>query len=260
MQRADYAPLPPVLQVRDVSVRFGGVRALSRLSFDVQPGAVTALIGTNGSGKTTLFNVVAGNIDPFEGSVHFNGEDVTSLPQRERVARGLVRTFQQVRLFMQLTVLDNLLLGTPSVPGEDFVTPITRWRYVNRGEDENVSRVFDFMRSWKLLPLAHRLAGDLSYGEQKLVGIGRAVMARPKLLLVDEPLAGITAKSVNDLLRVLEELTHGGCTVLLVEHNIEAVMQVARHVVVVHLGEKIAEGTPAEVSAHAKVREVYLGG
>lgn len=254
------ASAQPMLSLRGISVHFGGVQAVSDLSFDVIAGKVTALIGTNGAGKTTVFNVIAGAIDPNQGSVNFGGEDVTGLLPPALVAKGLVHTFQQIRLFPQLSVLDNLLLGLQRVPGEDLFSPLLRWRSVAAAERNNVLRVMEFMRSWGMLSLANQVAADLSYGEQKLVAIGRALMSNPRMLLLDEPLAGLTAKAVEDMLQTLRQLVDSGCTLLIVEHNIGAVMRLAEHIVVMHLGSKIAEGSSEEIAANARVREVYLGG
>jgi len=248
-----------ILAVRNLSVRFGGLQAVRSVSFEVAVGKITALIGPNGAGKTTVFNLITGAVPADEGVILFRGEDITNVPSHGFAGRGLSRTFQDIRLFRGMTALENVMIGFQRVKGEDFASPLFRWRQTRTAEREGARRALELMEQWRLGGVAHRIAADLSYPEQKLVAIARALAAEPKLLLLDEPLSGLSGTAVEEMLSYLSRLVQSGCALLLVEHNIGAVMRISDHIVVMHLGEKIAEGPPSAISRHARVREVYLG-
>jgi len=239
---------------------FGGVRAVRDVSFEVAAGVVFAIIGPNGAGKSTMLNLMSGVYQPDAGSLNFAGNDLSGLPAHRRVRLGIARTFQKIRLFKQLSVLDNVIAGF------HIHHDVPAWQYLVHGpafRRDNARCRAEAMELLAFVGLASRrdtLAGSLSYGEQRMLEFARALATRPRLLLVDEPAAGLNASEVDSLLDRILTVRRKGVTVVVVEHNMELVMNVADRVLVMDYGQHLFEGVPVEVQKNAAVVSAYLGG
>jgi branched-chain amino acid transport system ATP-binding protein len=253
------APAPMLLQASRLCKRFGGVRAVQDISLDVPAGAVFAIIGPNGAGKSTLLNLLSGVFRPDAGSVTFDGVDLTRVKAHRRVRHGIARTFQKIRLFKQLSALDNV------VAGFHIHTTVPAWQYVVHGPAFRASHARCRTEAARLLAFmglearAHVAAGSLSYGERRMLEIARALATAPRLLMVDEPAAGLNAQEVENLVERLQMLRRDGLTILVVEHNMDLVMTIADRVLVIDYGQHLFEGAPAEVQRHPGVIAAYLG-
>jgi branched-chain amino acid transport system ATP-binding protein len=249
----------PLLEVRELSKNFGGVRAVRDISFAVVSGSVFAVIGPNGAGKSTLLNLMSGLYQPDAGTITFAGIDLVGMPAHQRVRYGIARTFQKIRLFKQLTVLENVLAGyhtRHTIPPLQYLWHGAAFRDDVRRSRDGALELLDFVG------LGHRaaaIAGSLAYGEQRVLEIARAVATAPRLLMVDEPAAGLNASEVAAQLRRLDGLRNRGMTIVLIEHNMDLVMSIADRIMVMDHGEHLFEGTPAEVQAHPDVVAAYLG-
>ncbi len=244
-----------LLEAKNISKSFGGVRAVQNVSIEVQQNSIFALIGPNGAGKSTLLNLLSGIYQPDSGSLKFSDHDLVGLPAHRRVKLGLARTFQKIRLFKQLTLLENVRAGFHIHRDEPF------WKYLAWGDtsrfDDEARELLDFVG---LASHAGERAGALPYGQQRMLEIARALATRPRLFMLDEPAAGLNASEVEFLLGKLTEIGRRGVTLVVVEHNMDLVMNVAHRVFVMDHGETLFEGTPREVQANPRVIEAYLGG
>jgi ABC-type branched-subunit amino acid transport system ATPase component len=249
-----------VLKVDQLTKDFGNLRAVDHCSFEVPPGRIFGLIGPNGSGKTTVFNMVTGFLRPTAGQVYFEGREITGLAPHQIGRLGIVRTFQLVRAFKRMTVMENLLLAPKNQAGENCLLGVLRTAKVRREEREAIERAGELLALVGLEKVADEYCGNLSYAEQKMVEITRALMADPELIMLDEPASGINPTLVNQILDYIRHLRdERGKTFLVVEHDMRVIMNLCDRIAVLNYGQKIAEGTPAEITGDAAVIDAYLG-
>jgi len=261
LHRKTVDPTKPLLEIRGLAKSFGGIRAVRGLDLDVMPGSIVGIIGPNGSGKTTFFNLITGLTRPDGGKVLLQGEDVTGLPSHEIVERGIARTFQNLRLFGNMTLLENALVGTHSRTRTGALGAVFRPPRVVREEKAARERVLEVVALFgnRLMPRIQHLAKTLSYANRRRLEIARALVSEPVLLLLDEPTAGMNPTETLELTDQIRHLRDRGVTVLMIEHKLAVVNEIADRVIVLDHGEKIAEGTPKEVHSNREVLRAYLG-
>lgn len=250
----------PLLEVKNLTRSFGGLTALSNLDFHVDDGEIVSLIGPNGAGKTTFFNCVTGIYSPTSGSVIFNGEDVSGLRPGRVAEKGISRTFQNIRLFASMTAVDNVMAGCHVRTKSGPLGAVLRTRKTEEEEERTREKAHYLLRFVGLAPRANTIAVNLPYGDQRRLEIARALATEPKLLLLDEPAAGMNHQEIEGLKFLIDRIRSGGVSVFLIEHHMKVVMSISDRVVVLDHGEKLAEGTPSEVRNNPEVIKAYLGG
>jgi len=248
-----------ILEIRDLSKEFEGVVAVNRVSFGIEPKVIKALIGPNGAGKTTLFNMVTGLLVPSGGRVVFKGRELNPYPPHVRAQWGISRTFQIVRPFGEMTVLDNVMVGCHLRTCSGIFSAAFRLPQCRKEEDYSQQKALQELRFVGLESKAHQLAGSLPMGEQRLMEIARALASDPELVLLDEPAAGLNEKETDQLGEDLLKIKARGITILLVEHDMRMVMKISDEIVVISYGTKIAEGIPYDIRNNREVIAAYLG-
>jgi ABC-type branched-subunit amino acid transport system ATPase component len=248
-----------ILDVKNLTRRFGGLTAVGNLDFTVKRGTVHSLIGPNGAGKTTTVNMITGIDKPTEGSVFFNGEDITGMEPFISVKRKIARTYQHVRLFKELRVIDNVAMGGRIYFSYGLAGAIFNSAKKRKEEKDAYLEAYDCLKLIGLGDKADFDPGSLSAGQQKLLEIARALCEKPKLMVLDEPCAGLNETEVAELSDIIGKIKDVGITVLMIEHHMSIVMGISDYITVIDYGRKIAEGTPAEVSVNPAVRKAYLG-
>lgn len=247
-----------LLEANNLDKRFDGIKALDDFSASIRNGEVLGLIGPNGAGKTTLFNVLTGFIPPDNGSVSLNGKDITGAAPHKIANQGISRTFQNLRLIRQVSVLDNVLLSFREQPGERLMNVFFRWGKCKNQEAANRKEAMALLEETGLSEKADDPAEDLSYGQQKLLSLVCCLAAKSDFLLLDEPVAGIAPEMIEKILGIIRGLPSKGKSVILIEHNLDAVMQVCDRVIFMDAGAKVSEGTPEEVRNDPRVIEAYI--
>ncbi|HEU4723593.1 MAG TPA: ABC transporter ATP-binding protein [Gemmatimonadaceae bacterium] len=250
----------PIVEISDVRCHFGGVKAVDGASFALQRGRITGLIGPNGAGKSTLLNSVAGSLRPTGGTIRFEGDDITGRPPHEIARSGLLRTFQRSSEFGHLTVMENLVAAAPGCRGTTVLGALRSKRSWKTDEDAAVVEARALLERFDMWEKAHDYAGELSGGQKRLVELMRALMARPTVLLLDEPFAGVLPSLVRRIERHLMDLRREGLTMMLVEHDLGTIERLSDHVVVMANGRVLAEGMLSELREHRGVIDAYLGG
>jgi len=260
MERSTRMTTEAELRVQYVSKYFGGVQAISQVSLEVRRGEIVSIIGPNGAGKTTLLNMVSGFYHPDGGAIFLDDRDMTSLAPSRIAALGIARTFQNIALFRGMTVLDNLMLGRHTHMRTGVLTAMLRFGPALREEVAHRQFVEDVIEFLEIEALRKRPVGSLPYGLQKRVELGRALAAQPRILLLDEPMGGMNVEEKEDMARfILDVNEEWGTTIVLIEHDMGVVMDISQRVIVLDLGEKIAEGTPQAVKENPQVIKAYLG-
>jgi branched-chain amino acid transport system ATP-binding protein len=255
------SPAETILSARGLTLGFGGIRALDDVSFDVTRGEIFSVIGPNGAGKTSLLNCISGRYRPSAGKIVFEGTLLSSRSIKDRAALGIGRTFQNLALFSHMTVLDNILVGRHHLLECGFLRGMVYWALGARREEirhrREVEAIIDFL---EIEPYRKALAGTLSYGVRKRVELARAIALRPRLLLLDEPMAGMNLEEKEDMARFIIDLNEEwGMTVIMIEHDMGVVMDVSHRIMVLDFGRKIAEGGSREIAADGRVKAAYLG-
>jgi len=249
-----------LLETENIVKRFGGLIAVNNVNFKLDPGRIASIIGPNGAGKTTFFNTLTGIYRPDEGRISFNGKSLHGLRPDQIASRGISRTFQNIRLFGNMSVIENILVGMHVHLKQSPIDTLFHLPYFKKEENESEHKAEELMTYVGLKGVGNELAKNLPYGGQRRLEIARALAADPLMLLLDEPAAGMNPQETEDVTRLFRRIRdEKGITILLIEHDMRVVMNISEHICVMDYGEKIAEGTPAEIRSNTRVIEAYLG-
>jgi branched-chain amino acid transport system ATP-binding protein len=248
-----------LLSVQKLNKRFGGLQAVQDVSFDVREDTIKSLIGPNGAGKTTLFNLISGMLTPDSGSILFKGKRSNGLRPHQIAAQGMARTFQHIRLFPHMTAIENIMVGRHTHSRAGFIPAMLSLPFTRKEERIIRDRCFEIMEFLGIADLAESDATSLAYGQQRIVELGRALACEPKLLLLDEPAAGLNMRETVEMGKLIRKIKDKGITVLLVEHDMSLVMKISDEIIVLSYGQKIADDRPLAIQKHGEVIRVYLG-
>ena len=249
-----------ILEVRDVSKRFGGLQAVDTVSFSVSEGTIKALIGPNGAGKTTLFNLVSGFVSPDGGTISFREKAVQGLRPHRIAAAGMARTFQHIRLFPQMTSLENVMIGRHLHGKSGFLAAMLSLPLTRREDRRARDKALELMAFLGIADFAETEATSLSYGQQRLVELARALACEPRLLLLDEPAAGLNMRETAEMASLISKIRDMGITILIVEHDVSLVMNISDEIIVLNYGRKVADDVPLAIQKNEDVIRIYLGG
>jgi len=248
-----------MLQVQNLVKEFDGIKAADDIVFEVEENSICGLVGPNGSGKTTVFNLICGYLKPERGKIFFDGKQITSLSPHKISQLGIGRTFQNIRLFPQISVLDNVMLGFKYDKGEKFSSALFQTKRMKQEEKQNLLKAKEILKFVGLIKKGNALAEQLSHGQRKLLELARILALEPALFLLDEPFAGLFPETKRTMLNLIRNLKEQGKTILFIEHDMNSVMGVAEKAIVLNYGKKIAEGKPEEVINNEEVLSAYLG-
>jgi len=248
-----------LLEINGLDKSFGGLHAVNHVSFNVEQGMIKALIGPNGAGKTTLFNLLAGHLRPDHGAVIFNGRSIFRLSPDKIAEKGILRTFQNIKLFPGMTVIENILVGLHTKGKAGFLKSMVKWPGLKREEKSLADRAYEMIEFFNLKECANMDVSQLSFGKQRAVEFARALASNPMMLLLDEPAAGLNISETKVLAGQIRKINESGTTILIVEHDMSLIMEISQEIVVLSYGVKIAEGCPTEIQKNPEVVRVYLG-